>query len=66
MCDDVMTDVIFSRVPCAQMQSHGCLQLAEEVDKEQQKIADKIAERAELVKVGTPDLTPCVCYCCSS
>nr|ACR37921.1 unknown [Zea mays] len=34
------------------MESHGCLQLAEEVDKEQQKIADKIAERAELVKTS--------------
>jgi hypothetical protein len=33
------------------MQTHGCLQLAEEADKEHKKVADKIAERAELVKV---------------
>jgi hypothetical protein len=39
------------------MQSHGCLQLAEEADKEQKKMADKIAEHAELVKVP-PDLVP--------
>ncbi|CAD6266020.1 unnamed protein product [Miscanthus lutarioriparius] len=34
------------------MQSHGCLQLAEEVEKEQKKMADKIAEHAELVKTS--------------
>ncbi|KAG0522764.1 hypothetical protein BDA96_07G065800 [Sorghum bicolor] len=34
------------------MQSHGCLQLAEEADKEQKKMADKIAEHAELVKTS--------------
>jgi len=34
-----------------QMQTHGCLQLAEEADKEHKKVADKIAERAEVVKV---------------
>ena len=33
------------------MQTHGCLQLAEEADKEHRKVADKIAERAEVVKV---------------
>ncbi|RLN04493.1 uncharacterized protein C2845_PM13G05800 [Panicum miliaceum] len=32
------------------MQTHGCLQLAEEADKELGKVADKIAERAEVVK----------------
>ncbi|RLM62048.1 uncharacterized protein C2845_PM14G04270 [Panicum miliaceum] len=32
------------------MQTHGCLQLAEEADKEHKKVADKIAERAEVVK----------------
>jgi len=64
----LMTDAIFSdpRVPCAQMQSHGCLQLAEEVDKEQKKMADKIAEHAELVKVPPLSFLACVCYCCSS
>ncbi|XP_066325893.1 uncharacterized protein [Miscanthus floridulus] len=34
------------------VKSHGCLQLAEEVDKEQKKMADKIAEHAELVKTS--------------
>jgi len=33
------------------MQTHGCLQLAEEADKEHKKVADKIAERSEVVKV---------------
>ena len=63
-----MTDAIFSdpRVPCAQMQSHRCLQLAEEVDKEQKKMADKIAEHAELVKVPPISFLACVSYCCSS
>ncbi|KAG2581992.1 hypothetical protein PVAP13_6KG083000 [Panicum virgatum] len=32
------------------MQTHGCVQLAEEADKEHRKVADKIAERAEVVK----------------
>ncbi|CAO2200703.1 unnamed protein product [Urochloa humidicola] len=32
------------------MQTHGCLQLAEEADKEHKKVADKITERTEVVK----------------
>ena len=48
------------------MQSHGCLQLVDEVDKEQKKMADKIAEHAELVKVPPISFLAWVCYCCSS
>ncbi|CAO2205940.1 unnamed protein product [Urochloa humidicola] len=32
------------------MQTHGCLQLAEEADKEHKRVSDKIAERTEVVK----------------
>ncbi|XP_062195183.1 uncharacterized protein LOC133898483 [Phragmites australis] len=34
------------------MQTQGCLQLAEEADKEHKKMADKISERAEAVKTS--------------
>jgi hypothetical protein len=34
-----------------QMQTHGCLQLAEEAEREHKKVADKITERTEVVKV---------------
>lgn len=34
------------------MQTHACLQLSEEADKEHKKVADKIAERAEVVKTS--------------
>ena len=43
-----------------QMQTHGCVQLAEEADKEHKKVADKIAERAEVVKV--PPMTDLVLF----
>ncbi|CAO2189559.1 unnamed protein product [Urochloa humidicola] len=32
------------------MQTHGCLQLAEDADKEYKRVADKITERTEVVK----------------
>ncbi|CAO2168229.1 unnamed protein product [Urochloa humidicola] len=32
------------------MQTHGCLQLAEEAEKEHKRVADKITERTEVVK----------------
>ncbi|CAL5010534.1 unnamed protein product [Urochloa decumbens] len=32
------------------MQTHGCLQLAEEADKEHKRVSDKITERTEVVK----------------
>ncbi|KAF8662440.1 hypothetical protein HU200_056025 [Digitaria exilis] len=34
------------------MQTHGCLQLAEEAEKEHKKVADKITERMEVVKTS--------------
>ncbi|KAL6659401.1 hypothetical protein ACP70R_003441 [Stipagrostis hirtigluma subsp. patula] len=36
----------------AKMQTQGCLQLAEEAEKEHKRVADKIAERAEAVKTS--------------
>jgi hypothetical protein len=41
-----------------QMHTQGCLQLAEEVDKEHRKMTDKIAERCEVVKVRNPNSKP--------
>nr|CAB3482333.1 unnamed protein product [Digitaria exilis] len=38
--------------PKTEMQTHGCLQLAEEADKEHKKVADKITERTEVVKTS--------------
>jgi hypothetical protein len=39
------------------MQTHGCLQLAEEADREHKKVADKITERTEVVKVPVPPIS---------
>uniref|UniRef100_A0A0A9DCS7 Uncharacterized protein n=1 Tax=Arundo donax TaxID=35708 RepID=A0A0A9DCS7_ARUDO len=47
------SDVI-SSIPacCVQVQTQGCLQLADQADKEHKKMADKIAERAKTVKTS--------------
>ncbi|KAJ1267543.1 hypothetical protein BS78_07G064600, partial [Paspalum vaginatum] len=34
------------------MQTHGCVQLSEEANREHKKVADRIAERAEAVKTS--------------
>jgi hypothetical protein len=48
------------------MHTQGCLQLAEEVDKEHRKMTDKIAERCEVVKVRNPNPDPVTWVSCSS
>lgn len=42
---------MISRMISLQMQTQSCLQLADEAEKEHRKMADKISEHAEAVKV---------------